>query len=586
VKTILYYGPERQHFEELLDGLSQVPSCLVVGQASPPYVVYRNTHMRFVVDHDPQETRHRLRDGYYNLVLVDLRNRGEDQERARAQVERVMGLLDAMAREKDVEARYGFHRVVALVGGPSSEREDQLLLDLGARGVGRVVRNFVAAERLGGGAEPASRSSHCQHFLDVLLATMARRQPGKRALCAAGGGITAAYFELGALKCLADCLGPDTLSTFDMYFGISAGAVVSAMLANGFAIDEIMAAIAGHEGPRLPPITLSLLRLEHLNYMDYVRRAESAAHDLWQWLGRLVRGKARFSLDGLVMGHADFLAPPFVGNAFERKVRGIFNLEGATNDFRLLDRKLFVGATDQDSRTPVLFGDEGWDDVPISLAVQASMSINPAIRATKIRDRFYEDGAVTRTSLFLQAINKGADLVVVLNPFVPYVSKEPGFAEKRGILYNVDQDIRALTYTRFESTRDLVLHHYPQVSSYTFLPANRLRRLMAVNPMDHRPYLPIWRGAYLSTLQRIEQLRYRMAGDAATHGLTLDTSPAEAIAARLRATAAPKFADFFVDGKVELRLPAASSIRQPAPTEAAAAALGWPPAELAGPVGA
>ena len=43
---------------------------------------------------------------------------------------------------------------------------------------------------------------------------------------------------------------------------------------------------------------------------------------------------------------------------------------------------------------------------------------------------------------------------------------------------------------------------------YTFLPANRLRKVLSVNPMDHRPYLSIWRGAYLSTLQRIHLLRH------------------------------------------------------------------------------
>ena len=75
---------------------------------------------------------------------------------------------------------------------------------------------------------------------------------------------------------------------------------------------------------------------------------------------------------------------------------------------------------------------------------------------------------------------------------------------------------------------------------------------MSVNPMDHRPYLSIWRGAYLSTLQRIHLLRHRMCGDLATHGLALDTSRAEAVAARLEAATSVAFADFFPDGKVEV----------------------------------
>lgn len=75
---------------------------------------------------------------------------------------------------------------------------------------------------------------------------------------------------------------------------------------------------------------------------------------------------------------------------------------------------------------------------------------------------------------------------------------------------------------------------------------------MSVNPMDHRPYYPVWRGAYLSTLQRIRHLRHRMCGDLAAHGLALDLARAEAVGARLEATQEATFADFFPDGKVDV----------------------------------
>ncbi|MCL4810788.1 MAG: hypothetical protein KJ062_23760, partial [Thermoanaerobaculia bacterium] len=235
----------------------------------------------------------------------------------------------------------------------------------------------------------------------------------------------------------------------------------------------------------------------------------------------------------------------------EAMLRELFRRHGATNDFRKLGRRLFIGATDQDAREHVLFGEPGLDDVPISLAIQASLSINPAFGATKIRDRYYIDGAVTRTSDFTEAMKKGADLIFVLDPLVPYVSKgNSGFASRRGLLYNVDQDIRTVSFTRFETTRYWVLRQRPDVSLYTFLPSNRQRKLLSVNPMDHRPFLSVWRGAYLSTLQRIHFLRHRMCGDLAAHGLALDLSRAEAVAARLEATPTPAFADFFPDGRV------------------------------------
>jgi len=190
--------------------------------------------------------------------------------------------------------------------------------------------------------------------------------------------------------------------------------------------------------------------------------------------------------------------------------------------------------------------------VPISRAVQASLSVNPAFSSVPIGGRYYEDGAITRTSNFTEAIRRDAKLIFVLDPFVPYISKTPGAAHKRGMLYNIDQDIRTMSFTRYERTRDLVLRKHPEVSSYTFLPSNTSRQLLSVNPMDHRPYLPIWRGAYLSTLQRIHQLCHRMRGDVIDHGMRIDTSKAEAVARQLAAAQVPTFADFFVDRQVRI----------------------------------
>jgi hypothetical protein len=180
------------------------------------------------------------------------------------------------------------------------------------------------------------------------------------------------------------------------------------------------------------------------------------------------------------------------------------------------------------------------------------MSLNPVFSPTLIHGRFYEDGAVTRTSNFTEAIAHGADLVFALDPLVPYVSKEAGFARARGIFYNADQDIRTVSFTRYETTRNWVIRRHPEVSLYTFLPANNLRRRMSVNPMDHRPFLEIWRGAYLGTLRRVETLGYRMKGDLAVHGVSLDLTRAEAVAERLRATRSPAFCDFFPDGRIDL----------------------------------
>lgn len=486
------------------------------------------------VDH-PAEALRLFESRYVHLLVVDLR----------AAPMAGLALLDRLDDIDDIEARYGFHRIVALVSATESERTDQLLVDLGARGVRTVLRE---------GASESPRQ-FAQRIEREGMALIARRHRGKRALCAAGGGVTGIYFELGALKCLDDCLPPGTVSSFDMYFGISAGAVVTSLLANGYSPDEVMAAIAGVPGGRVPALDFRITRLGHVNYRDLGRHLLGGAASALRQLWAIARRRNGANLSSLLLELADSVGPPFHSKAFERMLRNVLVQPGATNDFRELPYPLFVGATDQDARRHLLFGSEGRRGTPISRAVQASLSINPAFASVLIGGRFYEDGAVTRTSNFVEAIRRDATLVFIVDPFVPYVSHEPGVAQSRGLLYNADQNIRTVSYTRFENTRNWALRKHPDVSSYTFLPSNTLRRLLSLSPMDHRPYLEIWRGAYLSTLQRIHQLANRMRGDLIAHGLALDTSRADVVAQQLRASPTATFADLFPDRRIELSRP-------------------------------
>jgi predicted acylesterase/phospholipase RssA len=375
---------------------------------------------------------------------------------------------------------------------------------------------------------------------------------GKTAICASGGGITGIYFEMGALKCLDDCLTNCGVNDFHMMFGISAGAVVTSLLSVGYTPDEQMAAIAGVPGGRVPPLSLSLLRLSHFNHEDMRWRLRAAAAAGLQAFWDTLRGRGEDTADALFLEYTSLVGAPFHSSEFEVMLRRMLSLSGSRNDFRKLPIELYIGASDQDSRSHVLFGADGYDHVPISKAVQASLSVNPAFSSVPIDGRYYEDGAITRTSNFIEAIRRDATLIITLDPFVPYISKLPGVAHRRGVLYNIDQDIRTISFTRFMRARNSALREHPEVSSYTFLPSNTLRRLLSTNPMDHRPYLEIWKGAYLSALQRIEQLCHRLRGDLAEQGMLLDTARANQVAEQLRASKTLSFEDFFPDRTVEI----------------------------------
>ncbi len=573
VRRVLYFSSSRKLADSFLDALTGAAEYTVRRERGRAAVTCGATAFELELHHDVRSAHEALHRGYFNLVLLDLREPVHGPGKAAREYERGLALLEAMDGEPDIERRYAFHRIVALVASADPEEVDDRIAALGARGVGRVLRDLSscylnpACDRL------PKRQEFARRVIGELERILANRRPGKLALCASGGGITGLYFELGVLKCLEDCCSPGALNAFDLYFGISAGSVAVGMLANGYAVGEFMAAISGEPGGRIPQVDLNLLDTSHLD----VRGLTAPLRQLFTIAGHgaaeLLRGRLPFSLESLVFEYGDLIHPPFCTDGFEDLIRRSFSRPGCTNDFRELPRRLFVGATDQDLKEHVLFGEAPHERVPISRAIQASMSLNPVFSSTEIDGRYYEDGAVTRTSNFGDAIRKGANLIFALDPLVPYVSKRPGFARGRGVFYNADQDIRTVSYTRYENTRNSVLRSHPEVSLYTFLPANQLRRTLSVNPMDHRLYLEIWRGAYISTLRRIHTLGYRMRGDLAAHGIGFDTSAADAVAERLQATRKPKLADFFPEGRVEVRIPAPLAPLRPVRRSSRRAAL-------------
>jgi len=555
VKRVLYYSPRKALAREFSQAMGEVAECRSRRGRAGPLVCCGPLAFEFVVRHEVGSALRTLHHEFFNLVLLDLREPVQRRRRRRGDdFASGLALLDAMDREPDIERRYGFHKIVALVSGDVAPEVDARIAALGARGVGRVMRDMAVCHLNPDCGHLPPRHAFARHVLGEMAQLTQHRTVGKTALCLSGGGITGLFFELGALKCVEDCCEPEALNQLDLYFGISAGGALAAMLANGYGVSEFMAGIAGcRAGGRIPPIDLNVLDASHLDRYGLSAPLRGLIAILGRGLHGVLRGRLPFSFGSLVFEYGDLVHAPFNTAGFESLLRRAFRAPGCSNDFRRLRRRLYIGATDQDRKEHVLFGDRPHDRVPISRAIQASMSLNPVFAPTRVAGRYYADGAVTRTSNFVEAIHRGADLILALDPLVPWVPGRAGVSRQRGIFYNADQDIRTVSYTRFETTRNWVLRRHPEVSLYTFLPANNVRRLLSVNPMDHRRFLRIWKGAYLGTLKRIHALGYRMRGDLSMHGMPFDSSRADAVAARLRAVGEPRFEDFFPDGRVELR---------------------------------
>jgi hypothetical protein len=135
------------------------------------------------------------------------------------------------------------------------------------------------------------------------------------------------------LKCLDDALLDGGLHDFDMYFGISAGAVVLGLVSMGYSSAEVMASIVGHEGGRISSINLSMMRLGHLNLKDMRRRLGTAARRTAGQVATMLRGNVRRGVEDTLLEYTALVETPFHSDDFKKLLRGLLTASGATNEF-------------------------------------------------------------------------------------------------------------------------------------------------------------------------------------------------------------------------------------------------------------
>ncbi|MGI8803260.1 MAG: patatin-like phospholipase family protein [Solirubrobacteraceae bacterium] len=248
-----------------------------------------------------------------------------------------------------------------------------------------------------------------------------RRRPSKTALVLGGGGLTGGVYEIGALQALDLLSVNSTINDFDIYVGTSGGSFIAALAANGVTPDEMMRAVISQAPQTIRDIDIgTLLRLDLLEYARKGALLPLRA----LLLARQVVGKiGQTSMMDVVLGLAEGLPSGFyTGGGMETYLRQVLGDHGRTDDFRELSRALFVVATDLDTCERVVFGADGWDDVPISKAVRASAALPVVYSPVTIRGRELVDGGLVSTTNLDIAVERGAELVVVVNPLVPFVN--------------------------------------------------------------------------------------------------------------------------------------------------------------------
>ena len=275
-------------------------------------------------------------------------------------------------------------------------------------------------------------------------------------LALAGGGPEGAIYEIGALRALDEALDGLDLNDLYIYVGVSAGAFIGANLVNNLTTAQMCRAIVSHEPGEHPFVPETFLTPA----LGEIARSGKAvprlfAESIWQWITHrrdltLMESLTRLS-EALPVGIFD-------NRPIRDYLHKIYNMKGRTDDFRRLGKRFVVVAADLDSGQAVRFGEPGMDHIPISLAVAASSALPGLYSPVEIDGRHYVDGVLLKTLHASVALEKGADLVICVNPIVPVdtVGTVEAGLMRRGKLLDhglpsvMSQTFRTMIHSRLE----------------------------------------------------------------------------------------------------------------------------------------
>jgi predicted acylesterase/phospholipase RssA len=385
------------------------------------------------------------------------------------------------------------------------------------------VGNVVELDS-GGGARPA-RS----------LARRSRSEKGSRAaLVLGGGGFTGAVYEIGALRAL-DLLSVNrTVNQFDVYVGTSAGSFVAAGVANGVSPEEMMQAIVENSTSPIPDVRVSALLRP--NYAEYLTKGLQLPWRLASLARTLMRDLGQVSAVDLAVGLAGWLPSGLYSSAgIEQYMQRILAGAGRTDDFRLLERELYLVATDLDTCERIVLGGEGWEDVPISTAVSASSALPMIYKPVRIKERELVDGGIMSTTNLDIAVEAGARFIVVVNPLVPYVNdfekrvptltgRRPRRVSDVGFPHIGYQAFKLVAYQRLHEMARRWEERYPGVDIILIEPEPNDELMFRTNALNYTSRVDIARHGFQSVTLKLANDYLRFKRICARHGIDISAT--------------------------------------------------------------
>ena len=361
------------------------------------------------------------------------------------------------------------------------------------------------------------------------IALPARRSAAPRiGLALAGGGPEGAVYEIGALRALEEAVVGLDLNELEVYVGVSAGAFVSACLANGLTTAQLCRAVV-HPGPGEHPFFAEVFFTPAVR--EIFGRSVDAPRLVIEAISEFLANPRDLTLlDSLTRLARAMPVALFDNEPVRMFLERVFSLDGRTDDFRKLRASLNVVAVDLDSGEAVRFGSPGFDDVPISRAVQASSALPGVYPPTEINGRYYVDGVLIKTLHASVALDAGCEVVLCINPIVPVDTADAvrvgamrtGKLVTRGLPTVLSQTFRTLVHSRLKVGLSNYEPRYPGASIVLLEPSRDDYRMFFTNIFRFSSRKEVCEHAYQSTRRQLLARKDELGEKLARHGLTLN----------------------------------------------------------------
>lgn len=287
----------------------------------------------------------------------------------------------------------------------------------------------------------------------------------KIGLACAGGAIEGAIYEIGALCALEEAIEGFRANALHTYIGVSSGAMIASLLANGLSPRAMSKALVAQADPALnmqPEVLFTPA------FSEYAHRVALLPETVTQTLVQYLKHPLDLSLLGMLTNLKSLIPVGLFDNEpIHTYLSRVFTTAGRTNDFRALEATLRIVAVNLDSSEIVVFGDESTAHVPISKAVQASTALPVLYCPVEIEGEYYIDGVARKTVHASRALGDGVDLLFTINPIVP-VDLRHGSTEyverslvELGLPAVLAQTFRTMIHSRMRTGFKNYQHAYP-----------------------------------------------------------------------------------------------------------------------------